>query len=587
VLFVKKNLNGINIKKKHYTIKKNDINIFLRFIHFRNLKLIFLFLYFNHIMNNNSQQSTNKKKNSLNDKNKNIFKIDCSIETNKTPENMSICYNQEISNLEFANELGETNMEEIEKQLKQLMAQKKYILDMKQTNKLSLSVLYQKRQQENINIKFLPFLPKEVNSLIRDKLDICKYETLDNIYENMIKDWIHYECYEDKMKFIGSQIGDQISKDYNREINRGWALQRMYWVGEETKLELNEDTKQFNYEVLKDYKFDEENKQQQAKKILMGMHTPGSFGTISQRVIDPRGMCEGSEMRRFINDNALEGNEYSLRTHFGDWNKTHMAIYLMKNIDKILKYWIEVEMEYLALLNKVLKKLKAFYAITDKTKYWTKMYSGEYDKEELMNKIYYSGRIGTDWCGDETNECDKNSREKIEKYCEAFIDKNKIPVINKNGKLTNKTNYSIMGYDIVKYLEHNTLAKRFDETMFDFSHYDKFMCKWHYDYKYYGKIFIQYYLNKSCSFQKHLDSNNIDFDYAEMRKYIEIGYSRNNRSGEGEEYERYEKYYLSLRDNYFTRSLYDYSEHLFRRFDRGMSENMDKALLVINEYLGK
>jgi len=49
----------LNIWLKHYTNKKNDKNIFFDILHFRNLKLIFLFYVFNHIMNNNSQQSTN------------------------------------------------------------------------------------------------------------------------------------------------------------------------------------------------------------------------------------------------------------------------------------------------------------------------------------------------------------------------------------------------------------------------------------------------------------------------------------------------------------------------------------------------
>ena len=488
-------------------------------------------------------------------------------------KNMSIIYKQEISNLEFANELGNKNIDEIQKQIKQLIAQKKYIFDMKINNKLSLSVLYTKQKQENINIKFLPFLPKEVNELIRNKLHMCKYETLDNIYENMIKDYIYHECYNDKMKFIRSQIGDQISKHYNRGLDRN-ATWRMQWVNDRTNLIFNEDTDQFNYEVLKDYKFTEEDKSQIAEKIIRGIDYSDNFGRISQKLFDPQEISVSSEMRNYLevnvftNSSEYQCSEYQLNNHFTYWNNIHMNIYLMKNIDKILKYWIEVEMEYLALVNNILKKLKAFYAITDKTKYWTKMYRGNYDKEELIDNIYNSCPDAP-WKGADTNEWDKNAEEKIEKYCDIFIDKNKMPIINKNGKLTNKTNYCIMGYDIVKYLEHNTLAKKFDKFMFDFYNYDTFMKKYHYDYNYLAKLFSQFYITKSCCFREHIEINNLPIDYAEMRKMI--SYSHSN---EGEEWNKYRDYCNSIENNYFKRS----SDKLFKM---KVGETIDKCYTVV------
>jgi len=567
----------LNIWLKHYTNKKNDKNIFFDILHFRNLKLIFLFYVFNHIMNNNSQQSTNKKNN---DKNKNIFKIDCYTETNKKPENMSIAYNQEISNLEFSNELGDKNLEQIKQQIQELYKQQKYIEEMKINNKLSLSILYQKQKQENIDIKFLPFLPKEVNNLIRNKLSISKYEVLDNIYENMIKDWIYMDCYEDTIQFLNAQLGDQIAQDYNRTID-GAATWRMYWVNENTKIQFNMDTKQFNYEVLKDYKFSQEDKEEKARKILTSIKFVKDFDIISQRLFDPQGIGERSEYKEYLSINAF-GESYSresnLNQHFTDWNKVNMTIYLMKNIDKILKYWVEVEMEYLALLNKILKKMKTFYDITDKTKYWNKMRSGEYTNEELMDKIYYS--YDNTWRGVLDNEKDKNGKEKIEKYCMAFIDKKIIPVINKNGKLTNKTNYQIMGYDIIKYLDENTIAKKFDPYLFEMTanhrYYYKFMNKYHFDYNYLAKIFKQFYITKSSSFREHIEYNNLDIDYEEMRKMISI--CHNNGSGVGEDYDTYCEYMKNIRESFFTNRIFDYSEHLFRK---NVVETIDKCYTLL------
>ena len=255
-----------------------------------------------------------------------------------------------------------------------------------------------------------------------------------------------------------------------------------------------------------------------------------------------------------------------------------MSIYLMKNIDKILKYWVEVEMEYCALLNKIFKKMKTFYDITDKTKYWTKMFSGEYTNEELMDKIYYS--YDNAWRGNLDNEKDKNAKEKIEKYCMAFIDKKKIPVINKNGKLTNKTNYQIMGYDIIKYLDENTIAKKFDPYIFEMTsnhrYYYKFMKKYHFDYNYLAKIFSQFYITKSSSFREHIEYNNLDIDYEEMRKMISI--CHNNGSGVGEDYETYCEYVKNIRENYFTNKIFDYSEHMFRK---NVVETIDKCYTLL------
>ena len=58
---------------------------------------------------------------------------------------MSVAYNKEISNLEFSLELGEKNSSDIEKRIQELIKTKNYILEMKQNNTLSLSILNKKK----------------------------------------------------------------------------------------------------------------------------------------------------------------------------------------------------------------------------------------------------------------------------------------------------------------------------------------------------------------------------------------------------------------------------------------------------------
>ena len=82
---------------------------------------------------------------------------------------MSITYNKQITDLEFSNELGEKNLNEIELQIQELLKQQIFIKNMKTNNSITLKLLKQKKFQEDIDIKFLPFLPKEVNNIIRNK----------------------------------------------------------------------------------------------------------------------------------------------------------------------------------------------------------------------------------------------------------------------------------------------------------------------------------------------------------------------------------------------------------------------------------
>ena len=127
---------------------------------------------------------------------------------------MSITYNKQITNLEFSNELGEKNLKEIERQIQQLLQQQDFIKNMKINNSINLKILKQKKFQEDIDIKFLPFLPKEVNNIIRNKCIDFNYESINDIYDKMCKDMLLGMSYFTYQAFLYDNIGDSLLHDF-------------------------------------------------------------------------------------------------------------------------------------------------------------------------------------------------------------------------------------------------------------------------------------------------------------------------------------------------------------------------------------
>jgi len=471
-------------------------------------------------MSKNYQLSTNKKIFVNNNNNNNFAKIDCTFENIKTPKNMSIIYNQEISNLEFANELGNKNIETIEQQLQELYKQKKFIEEMKINNKLSLSVLYTKQKQENINIKFLPFLPKEVNELIRSKMNIFKYDELGEIYKNMIMDYLVLEQYRYGLHHLGENIGDGIleeKENSNFTFKTNWRTS--FW-GRFEGIDLKCENGKWNYEILVDIEITDEMKREMVNFVLDGFKGWDTDGI--DKVLNIYNMKNDIQ---YIDKKQIQRN-------FGVWTYINMNTYLKKNINSIIQYSIEVEVKIYKYLNLINDKIKKCMNKENETKYWNMLFT----KHDNWNDIYYKVGSNSDyrWNGNEENKED----DKVRTYCKNFVEKKKIPIVNKNGKLSNKTNYAIMGYDICKYFQYNILNMRYDYYDYDedgirdvaelfnrWGNFDRWFQICNLTEKYYLELFTKYYLTNNGNFKEYMKyinvSNDSILDWEEVDNYVD------------------------------------------------------------------
>jgi len=159
-------------------------------------------------------------------------------------------------------------------------------------------------------------------------------------------------------------------------------------------------------------------------------------------------------------------------------------------------------------------------SIQDKTKYWIQSYQGEYQEEELFRDIWYGN---CKWKGYGNND---NKEDQVRKYVNNFISKKKIPVFNKNGKISNKTNYKIMGRDIIKYYHSQltNLTISLDENVFDDLEELGCVCRvivnssWNTKNGSYHKLFTKFYLTRIVNENRNLQYNKItDLDLDEMR----------------------------------------------------------------------
>jgi len=428
---------------------------------------------------------------------------------------MSITYNKEISNLEFSLELGEKNTIELEKRIEELIKTKNFILELKQNNILSLSILRKKKLQEDINIKFLPFLPKEVNELIRSKMNIFKYDELGEMYKNMIMDYLVLEQYRIGLRNLGENIGDGILeeiKNSNFTFKTNWRTS--FW-NRFDGIDLKCENGKWNYEILIGLEITDEMKREMVNFVL------GGFNNWSSDELD--------KMLKYysMNEDIVYREKRQIQRDFENWNYINMNTYLKKNIKSIIQYSIEVDINIYEKLNIINDKIKKCMNKENETKYWNMLFT----KHDNLDDIFY--KIGSysdnKWNGSEEN----NNNDKVRTYCKNFIEKKKIPIVNKNGKLSNKTNYAIMGYDICKYFQYNILTMRYnyyDEEevaeLYDrWGNFDRWFQMCNLIEKYYLELFTKYYLTNNGNFKEYMKyinvSNDSILDWEEVDNYNE------------------------------------------------------------------
>ena len=431
---------------------------------------------------------------------------------------MSITYNKQITDLEFSNELGEKNLNEIELQIQELLKQQIFIKNMKTNNSITLKLLKQKKFQEDIDIKFLPFLPKEVNNIIRNKCIDFNYESMNDIYEKMCKDMLLGMSYFTYQAFLYDNIGDNLLNNegdfvFDDDIN----ISEKYklWKNITPKLQFIQAQYEWKWEGqdirnMKNLEITDDIRNEFSTKLL------GMFK-------DSFKMC-GLQKNIFGEEYYLKGNSnfspYKLEKHFCYWSKFNLFMYLKKNVDKLIQYSIDCEIQILIMVNRLTNHLGETMSIQDKTKYWIQHYQGEYQEEELFRDIWYGD---CRWKGYGNND---NKEDQVRKYVNNFISKKKIPVFNKNGKISNKTNYKIMGRDIIKYYhtQLTNLTNRFGENIIE--DLEQLGCVprvivggcWNYKNGSYHKLFTKYYLTGVVNEDRNLQYNKItDLDLVEIR----------------------------------------------------------------------
>ena len=436
---------------------------------------------------------------------------------------MSVAYNKEISNLEFSLELGEKNSSDIEKRIQELINTKNYILEMKQNNTLSLSILNKKKLQENIDIKFLPFLPKEVNSLIRSKMNIFKYDELGEMYKNMIMDYIVLEQYKMGLKHLEENIGYTILEE---KENSNFTFKRnrrtSFWDGFEDINLICENGK-WNYEILIGVEITDEIRREMVNFVIGGGFNSRYDDNKLSKILQ----------YYMVNGDIEYEDKKKIQRDFELWNYINMNTYLKKNIDSIIQYSIEVEINIYEKLNIINSRIKNCMNKENETKYWNMLFN----KHDNWNDIYYKiSSYNEDhiWNGFEENKED----DKVRTYSKNFTEKKKIPIVNKNGKLFNKTNYAIMGYDIAKYFQYEILTMRYsyydtDEDgirdvaeLFDrWGNLDSWFKKCNLTENYETELFKKYYITNNGNFKEYMKyinvSNDSILDWEEVDNYVD------------------------------------------------------------------
>ena len=373
---------------------------------------------------------------------------------------MSISFDNQIQETQLALSNQEEEMELRRVELTNLNNIILELENMKINHNLLLSALNKKKLQESIDIKFLPFLPKEINNYIRTKIHSSKYDMLNEFYFKMITNVMR----EAQIKY-GRRIIRMITTKLNEEtipLAENY-VEGLFWeTNRKNILMFDEETNKYIWHIDR---ISQEDEYWFVKRITNEFEYSINEQDISEDIFDTK---------KFIYNHLDTRDYYSLWKNFTDFNERNLEIYLNKNVKTLINYSLELEKQVIINLEYLFSKIY-HSRNTNNTQYWYSLCDWKNQEQDLLDSFAFPN-----WQGHSGNP------ENMEvKFIQNFISKKKIPIKNKGGRLSNKTNYKLMGEDIMKYYNDNagySLCKS------DLKSYLT---------KYYIKIFKSYFINNS------------------------------------------------------------------------------------------
>lgn len=384
---------------------------------------------------------------------------------------MSISYNGEISNCLFINDIGDKNLEDINNKIKQLMAVKTSLITININNNIYLKVLNKRKLEENVDIKFLPFLPKEVNALIRKKININMYEELYNYYSKLIISQLHKYQHK-RLENITKRIIDMFDNgDFTNEKFRHIARDLFWTDFMNTDLYLN--NKLFDYKLLENLKIE-----------------PSNVDEIQEHFLEKINLFL-FDICVYNNDFKDMPNQRKILEGFEKFNKITILMCFKnpKSLEQIFNASIKLEIEMIKRINKILQLQLSFNENDGKTEYWYAL-CPSYNVEKMSDELDYWDYDKPFYASTSTSF----TSEQMKKYSTQFIDKRKIAVFNKNGKIQNSSNYKIAHYDIYLYIMNVESYNDF-HTLQKMNSITKYMLN----------IFINYYITEQINFTSFYD----------------------------------------------------------------------------------
>jgi hypothetical protein len=423
---------------------------------------------------------------------------------------MSISFDNQIQETQLAlsNQAEEMELRRVE--LKNLNNRILDLENMKINHNLLLSALNKKKLQESIDIKFLPFLPKEINNYIRTKIHSSKYDMLNEFYFKMITNVIR----EAQIKYgrkiirkITTKLNEEtipLAENYDENVGLFWEWNR------KDILMFDEETNKYIWNIDR---INQEDEYWFVSKITNEFEYCINEQDISEDIFDTK---------KFIYNHLDTNDYYALWKNFKDFNERNLEIYLNKNVKTLINYSLELEKQVIITLEYLFSKIY-HSRNTINTQYWYSLCDWKNQEKDLLDSLGFPN-----WQGHSSNP------ENMEvKFIQNFISKKKIPIKNKGGRLSNKTNYKLMGEDIMKYYNDNA---GYSLCMSDLKSYLT---------KYYIKIFKAYFINNSFNLGEYLSHNKVDFDFDKFISFC------NRFAGKTQTDEYYE-----CNDNYITGPLW-------------------------------
>jgi len=448
---------------------------------------------------------------------------------------MSISFDNQIQETQLALSNQEEEMELRRVELKNLNNRILDLENMKINHNLLLSALNKKKLQESIDIKFLPFLPKEINNYIRTKIHSSKYDMLNEFYFKMITNVMR----ETQIKYgrriirmITTKLNEEtipLGENYDEHVGLFWETNR------KNILMLDEETNKYIWNIDR---INQEDEYWFVYKITNQFENSINEQDISEDIFDTK---------KFIYNHLDINDYYGLWKNFKDFNERNLEIYLNKNVKTLINYSLELEKQVIINLEYLFSKIY-HSRNTINTQYWYSLCDWKNQEKDLLDSLGFPN-----WQGHSSNP------ENMEvKFIQNFISKKKIPIKNKGGRLSNKTNYKLMGEDIMKYYNDNA---GYSLCMSDLESYLT---------KYYIKIFKAYFINNSFNLGEYLSHNKVDFDFDKFISFC------NRFAGKTQTDEYYE-----YKDNYITGPLW------FKRVLRyyiNCYNNMNEGIEAIYEF---